>query len=324
MEQLHDMGLKKPLVTIVVVSFNHALYLEQAVESALAIGSEVASVILLDNGSHDGSAEIVRDLASKHNLKFYLAERPCYHPEGFMQIADQIDTDYFIDLSADDVLLPVKLEQLRWFHDQPQEVAVAFSDAVLISKDGHLVGKWSEKHSHADVALGLQNAANMLLTSNHLCTPTAIYRTSIWKRLGGFDTSYFYEDIPYYLNVVAAGYRLAYWPHATLKRRILSESATMLKYASKSEMAENPSLKSTARLYYRQYNQIGPNADLLNVLNANQRNACFLGYQQIGVRYMVMLRLLNQPLAAAYLWVILSPILAGMLNMFRSLRRKLD
>lgn len=58
-----------PLVTYVVLSYNHARFVRQAIESILAQRYSAIELIVVDDGSTDGSLEILRDLSFKKGFR---------------------------------------------------------------------------------------------------------------------------------------------------------------------------------------------------------------------------------------------------------------
>src|SRR5687767_10352197 len=59
------MRAKAPLVSIVIPSYNHARYLERAIESALAQDYPHVELIVIDDGSTDGSAALLERYRSR-------------------------------------------------------------------------------------------------------------------------------------------------------------------------------------------------------------------------------------------------------------------
>ena len=52
--------IERPLVTYIVLSFNHAQYVEEAIVSIVNQDYEPIELIVIDDGSSDGSVDILR------------------------------------------------------------------------------------------------------------------------------------------------------------------------------------------------------------------------------------------------------------------------
>jgi len=57
--------IDKPLVSIIISSYNYARFLPQAVESALGQTYSRTEVIIVDDGSTDGSSEVMRQYSGQ-------------------------------------------------------------------------------------------------------------------------------------------------------------------------------------------------------------------------------------------------------------------
>lgn len=98
-----------PLVTLIVISWNYAAYVRVALESAAAQDYPALEIIVLDNGSDDGSAELIETFIERHaRVRFIrLAENlgqlgAAHH----IFTRRQIDGDYVAFLDTDDFLFP--------------------------------------------------------------------------------------------------------------------------------------------------------------------------------------------------------------------------
>src|SRR6476661_1876744 len=88
--------------SIVVTCFNQRSYIREAIESALVQGAD--EVIVVDDGSSDGSAEIVREYCDRVRLC------PVVQNGGVARArnhgASNATGDYILYLDGDDILVP--------------------------------------------------------------------------------------------------------------------------------------------------------------------------------------------------------------------------
>ncbi|HXF99752.1 MAG TPA: glycosyltransferase family A protein, partial [Bacteroidota bacterium] len=100
-----------PLVSVVIPAYNAEKYIRRTLESALAQTYEPFEVIVVDDGSTDATAEIVRDIAARDRRMRLLQKE-----NGGVATARNLgiqssDGSLIAPLDADDVWYPSKLEE---------------------------------------------------------------------------------------------------------------------------------------------------------------------------------------------------------------------
>ncbi len=99
--------MAEPTVTALIPTYRRPQRLRRAVESVLAQAYPHVRVLVADNASGDGTAEVVADLQRRDDRVIYHC-----HPRNmgsvynFRFAMDAVDTEFFSILSDDDVLLP--------------------------------------------------------------------------------------------------------------------------------------------------------------------------------------------------------------------------
>jgi len=129
-----------PLVTVVIVNFNYAKYLQEAVSSVLRQTYQAIECIIVDDCSNDGSSTLIEDIRFNHPQIKTIFRREnggqslaC--KDGFEASSGQ----YVIFLDADDLLLPQAVETHIYTH-LSLRVPVGFSSVDMVqSVDGQLV-----------------------------------------------------------------------------------------------------------------------------------------------------------------------------------------
>jgi len=104
-----------PLVSVVTIFFNAARFLEEAIRSVFAQSYARWELILVDDGSSDGSSGIARRWAAGHPGRVRYVEHPDHVNRGMSASRNagvaHAHGEYIAFLDADDVYLPEKLER---------------------------------------------------------------------------------------------------------------------------------------------------------------------------------------------------------------------
>jgi glycosyltransferase involved in cell wall biosynthesis len=125
-----------PLVSIVVPSYNHARYLREAIDSILAQDYPRLELIVIDDGSTDGSPEILRGYGTRFHWELQRNQgQVATLNRGWLMSKGAI-IGY---LSADDVLLPGAVAAaVRCLQEHP-DAALAYCDFNLIDPGSAVV-----------------------------------------------------------------------------------------------------------------------------------------------------------------------------------------
>jgi glycosyltransferase involved in cell wall biosynthesis len=118
------------VVSVVAIFLNAKRFIEEAIESVFAQTDNRWELLLVDDGSTDGSAAIARRYAERH------PEQVCYlehlgHVNRGMSASRNLGVSnargkYIAFLDADDVWLPHKLEQQIPILDSQPEAAMVY------------------------------------------------------------------------------------------------------------------------------------------------------------------------------------------------------
>ncbi len=184
-----------PLVSIVVNNYNYARYLPVALDSALAQGYPRVEVIVVDDGSTDGSPQI---LAGYEDRVRVLHQRNAGQPAACEAGFDASSGDIVMFLDADDFLFPAAAAEVAaaW---QPSCGKVQFRLA-LVDADGVAFGTdppWTVPLPHGDLT-------EQLRATGYYETPVTsgnAFSRTLLKQL--FPTPAAFNAIDAYVNTVA-------------------------------------------------------------------------------------------------------------------------
>ena len=96
-----------PVVSVLMTAFNREKYITAAIESVLASSFEDFELIIVDDGSKDGTFKIARDFASKDiRIRVYANEKNLGQFENRNKAAGYARGKYLKYVDSDDMILP--------------------------------------------------------------------------------------------------------------------------------------------------------------------------------------------------------------------------
>jgi len=129
-----------PVVSVILTSYNQASWLRESIESVLAQTFSEWELLLIDNGSTDGSPAIVESYRGHPRVSVirYAVNTPhtVISNDGVRRARGR----YVSFLYSDDYYLPAKLErQVEVLERLPAEFGVVYSSGYRLLEDGTLV-----------------------------------------------------------------------------------------------------------------------------------------------------------------------------------------
>lgn len=245
----------KPLVSIVAISYNHSLFLQQALSSLWQQSFRNWEVIIIDDASTDSSAFLIRD---------FIEQNPCqnvkkciFHSQNkgicksFNEALKLCEGKYVIDFSLDDVMLPCRIEQqVEFFESLPEQVGLIFSNAQIIDSKGKFLHYHYpvNKYGKAQTPPPQSNFFREVLRRYFICPPTIMYRKKMLEELGGYNEELAYEDFDLWIRA-SQKYEFAYLDKVTTLYRKHTNSLSFKFYQKK----QNELLSSTLKILQNAY-----------------------------------------------------------------------
>jgi glycosyltransferase involved in cell wall biosynthesis/acyl carrier protein len=123
------------LVSVVITNYNYERYIGLSIESALGQTYRDLELIVVDDGSTDGSDAVISSFLSDRRMR-YIKQANKGQAAATNVAIEASRGDYVAFLDADDIWIPEKLtEQMAAFRAQPG-VGVVYSDAMAIDESG--------------------------------------------------------------------------------------------------------------------------------------------------------------------------------------------
>lgn len=231
--------MSSPLVSVICLCYNHAQYVEEAILSVINQTYPSVELIVIDDASTDDSVVVIKDiLKNKDQIKFIQLENNIGNCAAFNRGFEISSGAYIIDLAADDVLLPNRIEDgVKALEGAGDSFGVQFSDAELIDGPGNSIGLHSDNYPHRTIPQG--SIYCDLIERYFILSPTMLIRRQVLELLDGYDEELAYEDFDFWVRS-SRHYQYLYIPKPLIKRRILDHSMR-----SKQFVRGSAQLKST-------------------------------------------------------------------------------
>jgi glycosyltransferase involved in cell wall biosynthesis len=139
-----------PKVSVIVPIYNQADFIRETVESALAQDHPNIEVVLSDDGSTDGTSEILSEFAEREPDRVVVvsSERNTGIAGAFNRALDAHTGDYIAWLGGDDVMLPGKLSrQVAVLEARPEAIGCCHDADVFDSESGVSYGRFTEVYN---------------------------------------------------------------------------------------------------------------------------------------------------------------------------------
>jgi glycosyltransferase involved in cell wall biosynthesis len=123
-----------PMVTVIIIFLNAEAFLEEAIESVLAQTYDPWELLLVDDGSTDGSTEIARKYARLYpeNMRYLDHENHANRGKSTSRNMGirHAKGQYIAFLDADDLFLPQKLERQTAILDARPDAAMVYGPSL--------------------------------------------------------------------------------------------------------------------------------------------------------------------------------------------------
>ncbi len=138
---LSNVKLTPPLVTLILINWNYVSFVGAAIDSILAQDYPSLEIIIVDNGSTDGSlAEIMSRAAADQRVRIIRNDENLGQLGALFQVFDEIRGDFVAIVDADDVLMNNFVSCHVQAHIAlPQPVAFTSSNVVEINAEGQVL-----------------------------------------------------------------------------------------------------------------------------------------------------------------------------------------
>jgi glycosyltransferase involved in cell wall biosynthesis len=210
-----------PLVSMVVVSYNHSRFVLETLESVKAQTYKATELIIVDDCSSDDSAAIIERWLHENAIDCTFIRHN--ENQGICKSLNDVlaaaTGKYLSMVAADDVWLPGKIaRQVEMMESLPDHVGVVYSDAFQIDQHGYLLPEMFIAAHRKLPEMPQGQILNVLLEGNFIPGMTTLIRRGCYDTVGLYDEHLPWEDWDMWMRI-ARHYSFLYSPTPSAKYR---------------------------------------------------------------------------------------------------------
>lgn len=213
-----------PAVSVVMPAYNAERFIREAIESVLTQSFGDFEVIVMDDGSSDGTRDIAQEYAVQDERVLLVSRENRGQCASLNEAIERAHAKWIAVMHADDVMESNRLERQLAFIAENPDLAVVSSFVHHIDSNGREIGKYRSQYTSRET---VQRARlqNELIGFHH---PAAMLRKDAVQAVGGYRSAFWVcEDIDLWNRLVEQDFGILVQPEFLLRYRIHAGSASI-------------------------------------------------------------------------------------------------
>ncbi len=172
----------KPLVSVIMATYNRAEFIEEAIDSVLAQDYDNYELIIIDDGSTDHSGELIAERYSRYPQISYHYQANAGQMAATNEGIKRAKGDFIALIDSDNAWVADKLStQIALFAQHP-EVDIVYGDIIIMDEHSQEVHRNNMRRYSGNISA-------QLLKDNCVSVNTAMTRKRCFDELGGMNTA---------------------------------------------------------------------------------------------------------------------------------------
>jgi glycosyltransferase involved in cell wall biosynthesis len=205
-------------ISVLLAAYNVEAYVAEALASIQSQTFTDIEMVVVDDGSTDGTLQIIEHLASfDSRIIIVRSPRNLGLPLALNLGLPFCQAPYIARMDGDDIALPVRLEkQLRFLENNPDIALVGCATSAIDERGQPIPGLGVSLKPITQKAI----SRTLLLASP--CSHIWLARREVYDKLSGYREIAFAEDYDFLLRAITAGFRITNIPESLMLIRTRS------------------------------------------------------------------------------------------------------
>lgn len=190
-----------PKISILTPSFNQAQYIEQTICSVLDQGYPNLEYIIIDGGSTDGSADIIRKY-EKH-LAYWVSEKDKGQTHAINKGMSRATGDVRAYINSDDYYLPGAFQKVAEHFTEHPDTDLVHGRCRVVDDTGNKIDEWFGSIDRYEDILDIWK---VWTKRRNYVQPEVFWSRRIAEKIGPFrEELFFVMDYEYWTRILRAG-----------------------------------------------------------------------------------------------------------------------
>lgn len=207
--------MKKDLVSVLMVNYNHADTIEKSIRSVLEQTYSKLQLIIVDDGSTDNSVEIINSIEDPR-IELYeqkVNKQICMVTNFGME---KVKGEYFARIDSDDIWKNDKLQTQIDFLENNNEFKICFTHVDIIDEEDRIIDSELERLYAVKYEKQEEWLETFFFLGNCLPMSSVLMKTEIMRTIGKFNVCYRQlHDFDYWIRIAKI------WPMAIIKKKLV-------------------------------------------------------------------------------------------------------
>lgn len=193
---------KQPLVSIFIVSYNHAKFIEECIASVFDQTYKNIEVYVIDDASTDNTGEVIDKLFKLYNFKYIKNEQNQGLVRNLNNYLPQYAKGEFVCLvAADDKWTQDKIEKQVNFLNNNPDISACWANVYVIDDKNNIISILKDgKNTYS--------FEDCLMINHNLPALTMMIRNEVLKSINYYDENYLIEDWYLILKLLVNDYKI--------------------------------------------------------------------------------------------------------------------
>lgn len=218
----------KPLVSICIITYNSAKFISETLESAKAQTYQNLELIVSDDCSTDNTVQLVKQWMSENKERFVRTELLAVEnntgiPANCNRGNAACRGEWVKGLAGDDVFLPNCIEDdINYVLEHPETELLFTNGIIFYDYDKTPHEHYMDQNTRNFFDASAAEQYDLLLSGQlpKYLAPSFFRKADIIRKYPFDETYKHLEDLPEWLTLTAAGYKLYYCNNITVKWRV--------------------------------------------------------------------------------------------------------